>query len=200
MSQKYYAVKIGRCPGIYLSWDNCRLQVEGFPGAQYRSFSRLDDAGAYLTQTEADAPAAGDSSLMEAWVDGSFDAGTGVYSYAVVIWCDGKETLLAKRIENAEMAAMRNVAGEITGAVRAMKVALAAGVEELVIYHDYEGIEKWCTGAWRTNREGTRAYKAFYDRICDRLKIRFVKIKSHTGDPNNERADRLAKGVLGLPG
>ena len=79
---------------------------------------------------------------MEAWVDGSFDAGTGVYSYAVVIWCDGKETLLAKRIENAEMAAMRNVAGEITGAVRAMKVALAAGVEELVIYHDYEGIEK----------------------------------------------------------
>jgi ribonuclease H-related protein len=27
---KYYAVKVGRQPGIYLDWDSCKEQVNGF--------------------------------------------------------------------------------------------------------------------------------------------------------------------------
>ena len=29
---KYYAVKNGRKPGIYSSWDECKKQVEKFKG------------------------------------------------------------------------------------------------------------------------------------------------------------------------
>lgn len=42
--RKYYVVWTGHAPGIYDSWEECRQQVENFPGAQYKS---------YATQAEA---------------------------------------------------------------------------------------------------------------------------------------------------
>ena len=45
---KYYAVKIGKVPGIYMSWDECRENVSGFSGAEYKSFGTIEEARAYL--------------------------------------------------------------------------------------------------------------------------------------------------------
>jgi ribonuclease HI len=35
---KYYVVWIGKNPGIYNSWDQCKKQVEGADGAKYKGF------------------------------------------------------------------------------------------------------------------------------------------------------------------
>jgi ribonuclease HI len=43
-AMKYYAVRAGRVPGIYLSWDNCKQQVYGFPGALFKSFKTEAEA------------------------------------------------------------------------------------------------------------------------------------------------------------
>ena len=32
----WYAVKSGRKTGLFTSWDDCKLQVIGFPGASYK--------------------------------------------------------------------------------------------------------------------------------------------------------------------
>lgn len=42
--RKFYVVWIGRVPGIYDTWDDCREQVEGFPGARYKSFDSQTQA------------------------------------------------------------------------------------------------------------------------------------------------------------
>lgn len=42
--RKFYVVWEGLAPGIYDSWDECRLQVEGYPGAKYKSFNSQTDA------------------------------------------------------------------------------------------------------------------------------------------------------------
>lgn len=42
--RKFYVVWEGRSPGIYDSWDECKAQTEGFPGARYRSYDSQDDA------------------------------------------------------------------------------------------------------------------------------------------------------------
>lgn len=42
--QKYYVVWQGKVPGIYTSWDDCRLQVEGQEGAKYKSFKTMEEA------------------------------------------------------------------------------------------------------------------------------------------------------------
>ncbi len=41
---KFYVVWQGLNPGIYASWEECRLQVAGFENARYKSFPTLEDA------------------------------------------------------------------------------------------------------------------------------------------------------------
>lgn len=36
---KYYVVWNGKIPGVYDSWDKCRQNVQGFPGAKFKSFA-----------------------------------------------------------------------------------------------------------------------------------------------------------------
>ena len=45
---KFYAVKIGRNRGIFYTWDECKAQVDGFPGARYKSFQSLEEANEFL--------------------------------------------------------------------------------------------------------------------------------------------------------
>jgi viroplasmin and RNaseH domain-containing protein len=48
MPTKFYAVAIGHKAGIYMSWEECKLQVHKFKGAIYKSFKTKDEAKAFL--------------------------------------------------------------------------------------------------------------------------------------------------------
>jgi len=45
---KVYAVKRGRAPGIYDTWELCSAQVSGFSGAQFKSFPTREECLLYL--------------------------------------------------------------------------------------------------------------------------------------------------------
>jgi hypothetical protein len=46
---KYYAVRRGRVNNIiYTSWFECKAQVHQYPGAEYKSFTKYEQATAYL--------------------------------------------------------------------------------------------------------------------------------------------------------
>jgi ribonuclease HI len=36
---KFYVVWVGRSPGVYRSWEECQVQISGFDGARFMSFS-----------------------------------------------------------------------------------------------------------------------------------------------------------------
>lgn len=243
--KKYYAVKVGKTPGIYLTWEACKSQVDGVSGAVYKSFPTLSEAEAYVCPEAEVVVGAGDSVCPEAdvgvdvsvcldtdvdissgadagvddraggssqhdeqpdvplgehaavaYVDGSYNVATKEYSCGIVFLMGTEEIHIAEKGESAELAAMRNVAGEILGAELAMRKAVELGVRSLSIYHDYQGIASWCLGEWKTNKEGTKAYKEYFDSIRDRINIRFVKVKGHSGDKYNDMADELAKSVI----
>ncbi|WP_299054638.1 ribonuclease H family protein [uncultured Polaribacter sp.] len=42
--KKFYVVWNGRKKGVFTSWKVCKAQIEGFDGAQYKSFANLDEA------------------------------------------------------------------------------------------------------------------------------------------------------------
>lgn len=42
--RKYYVVWEGRATGVFDSWEECRDQVEGYPGAKYKAFPTSDAA------------------------------------------------------------------------------------------------------------------------------------------------------------
>ncbi|KAG2445321.1 hypothetical protein HYH02_008787 [Chlamydomonas schloesseri] len=45
---KYYAVRVGRKPGIYSDWAEVKPLVDGYAGAQHKSFKSRSEAEAYL--------------------------------------------------------------------------------------------------------------------------------------------------------
>lgn len=196
MAAKYYAVRCGRSTGVFFSWAECQKQVTGFSGAVFKSFTTKEEAEAFV-RGEADSISTEPGALI-AYVDGSYNVADGGFSYGMVILDGVTEQSFCERYEDEELASMRNVAGEIKGAEAAMRYAVQNGFQKLYIYHDYEGIARWCEGAWKTNKEGTKAYKAYYDSIKSQLEVKFVKVAAHTGDKYNEMADKLAKKALGL--
>ena len=111
---------------------------------------------------------------------------------------NGHELHLSNSFDDEEMASMRNVAGEIYGSLASMEYAIEHNVSHLTIYYDYMGIEKWCTGEWKTNKAGTLAYKKYYDRARKKVNITFQKVKGHSGDKYNDLADQLAKEACGI--
>ena len=206
----YYAVRVGKTPGIYKTWEECKAQVIGYKGAIYKGFAEKQDAEDFLrgglSASSTDAASDNDEnpqvepsvSEITAYVDGSFISGKS-FGCGCIILKDGEIIAeISKAYEDEELATMRNVAGEIKASELAMQYALDNGYTSLSIYHDYQGIASWCLGEWKTNKAGTIAYKQFYDDIKDKLKVHFIKVKGHSGDEYNEIADRLAKKALGI--
>ena len=218
--KKIYAVRKGRTPGLYLTWDDCKAQVDGFGGAEYKSFADASDAAGYLglSGTDADkallkagithdtAPLSSADNFPEgvrAYVDGSYDASTGRFSCGVVMIrtnADGsiKTRELSHAFDDAEAAKQRNVAGEIMGAKTAIDFCLRQGIPEVEIYHDYEGVGKWADGLWKANNPLTQGYRGYVAKARERMKITFIKVAAHTGNKYNELADSLAKQALGI--
>ena len=138
-----------------------------------------------------------DELRVAVYVDGSYiPTIPDTFSFGVVFIHHGTVETYAEKIIDAEEAQMRNVAGEIHGAVFAMGKCLEKGISEINLYYDYVGIEKWCTGEWKANKRGTKALREYYELIKGQLTVHFHKVASHTGVMYNEMADQLAKNAL----
>lgn len=219
--QKYYAVKNGKIKGVYFTWKDCQAMVIGYPNAVYKSFEDPYEAMDFAMGKKAGSKAASetvdenntysevdkekvsesgagevsiDENTIEAYVDGSFDASRKKYGSGGVLIKNGEVIdRFSKEGTNPDNVSMRNVAGEIEASMHAMQYCVDNGYKNLVIYFDYNGIEKWCTGEWKANKNGTKEYRKFYDGISEKLNVSFVKVKAHTGVEYNEMADQLAK-------
>ena len=230
LAKKVYAVKKGKTTGIFMTWEDCKAQVDGFAGAEYKSFADPQDAMAYLglysggkgaskgasksnaanKNNGASANGGVGASTEEllppgnrAYVDGSYDNASNRFSCGVVIIETDKngisETTELKAVFEDDVAALqRNVAGEVMGAKTAIDYCLENGIDDIEIYHDYEGVGKWADGLWKANNPLTQGYKQFIADARRVMSIRFVKVKAHAGNKYNEMADKLAKQALDL--
>ncbi len=214
---KYYAVKTGRVPGIYDNWEECRGQVEGYSGAEYKSFKLKKDAKAYIMGEEPEqeklkqdmpepnsrkplpAPEPAESECEAVvYVDGSYNVKTGEYSFGAVLIINGAMYGFSHRYNDEDAAKMRNVAGEIAGAEFALKYAQQMGIGSIEIFYDYQGIASWALGEWKANLEATQRYAQLYRKISEQVYVKFTKEKGHSGDLYNDMADRIAKNELGI--
>lgn len=188
---KYYAVKTGRKPGIYTSWGEAQPQIKGFSGAKYKSFTSEKEALAFMDDAGQNA----DISLeYEAYVDGSFDARNKQYGSGAVI-LKNKKPIAELSIPGNDPKYIESfqIAGEVFASIAVMEWAIAQGVPELGIYYDYQGIASWATGEWQAKKAVSIDYVLAYRKLADKVKVRFIKVKGHSGDTYNDKADELAK-------
>lgn len=165
--KKYYAVKVGNKPGIYETWAECEIQVKGVSGAQYKSFTSMNDAEKYISGCE-DSSIESDCMTKEtektatneeieytikelqenevvAFVDGSYNSKEEKSGFGVIIVDEkGVETSLYRAFTKqyrADFLELRNVSAELEGVKEAIKWAIAYNKSKITIFYDYAGIE-----------------------------------------------------------
>ena len=195
-----------RIKAIVISYEPHRLASGcSQPGAKFKSFATKQEAEQYLqgnaiTTTATTVPRSEIETEGDyAFVDGSFNKDTSVYGYGGFLSVNRMRHPIHGSGSDPEMSSMRNVAGEIEGALTAARKAYEMGVTKFIILYDYVGIEEWVTGGWKCNKKGTAAYRdKMREMISKGMVISFVKVAAHTGIPGNEYADKLAKYAVGL--
>lgn len=198
MSQKkYYAVKKGRKTGIFDKWNECKKQIEGFSGAIYKGFTNYEDAHKFLNgEIKNEVINKKNIKKIESYVDGSYSDEYNNYSYGCVILYENEIIKLLGVGSNKEYISMRNVAGELLGTMKAIEWAYENKCDSIMIYHDYEGIDRWANGTWKANKQGTKEYSKFIKKYRNYLEIGFKKVQAHSGNFYNEEADKLAKQAI----
>lgn len=216
---KYYAVVDGHSkkPMILESWEKCKKEVTGASGVKFKSFVRLEDAKKFIIDhggtldgsheeqpklsKESDkvirkfarSPEEENLSTVEIYVDGSYETSTQRYAFGLVVVEKGEEIHASCGAYKDEYSSMRNVAGEVLGAQKAMLYAMENEYTQLDLYYDYQGIESWAKGTWKRNNLLTQGYYSFYQDVKQKLQVNFFKVKGHSGDRFNDRADQMAK-------
>lgn len=206
MSKKFYAVRIGRQPGIYEDWEQAKAEVDGYPNASYKSFKNLADAQTFMGQTthtpenkeeknSTIEPTSTDTVI--AYVDGSFDKSSQRYSFGAVLIQDDLVLQKLSRVgDNPKYQGSWQIAGEVFGALHAIQWAIEHQFKKIIVHYDYLGIEKWALGEWRTNKNVSIDYVQSFKKLASQIEVEFVKVKAHSGVQYNEMADQIAKDAL----
>ncbi|WGS64656.1 ribonuclease H1 domain-containing protein [Marinitoga aeolica] len=197
--KKYYAVKKGRKTGIYENWEDANKQVNGFRGAEYKSFSSLEDAKEYMGLENKKIKSTNfnnNQNKVIAYVDGSYNDKEKIYGSGVYIIHNGVEKEFYKYGKDANFINTRNVVGEIIATLLALEYAKNKNAIEIDIHYDYDGIKKWAVEEWKTKSDIAKIYKMKLEEYKKYLSINFYKVKSHTNNPGNTKADELAKKAI----
>lgn len=215
MVSKIYAVKKGRVPGIYFTWDNCKAQTNGYPEAVFKSF-RLSEAqaavdfvcGILSDSTQTNKPnslgtskSAGtkpinvcDSDFLHIYTDGSYNKDTKLAGYGAVILAN-EIVHLSGQVESYGGA---QVNGELEAVRKSVDWAIRNGYRSVCIHHDYTGVGKWADGEWKVNRDYTQKYAEYIARQREIIGISFEQVPAHSGITYNEMADKLARSGCNL--
>jgi len=131
--------------------------------------------------------------FINIYVDGSYINRSIGYGGIILI---GSEPVyeFSGKLTDEKLLSMRQVAGEIYAVIHALEwLESNYGNRKLRIkfFYDYEGLEKWANGDWKTNNLLTFKYKDIMFNLPH--EIQWIKIKSHSNDFYNDKADSLAK-------
>jgi ribonuclease HI len=199
--KKFYAVRVGKKVGVYTTWAECQQYTKGVSGASFKSFTTMEEAKDFInpksTHTFSDEK---DASIIDIFIDGSFEQSLQRYSFGMVVDSDERVTL-NKCFNDERFLVNRNVSGELLGAMYAFGWILENKKENVLyrINYDYEGIEKWATSDWKSNKALTKCYAVISKYVMGLVDIKFNKVPAHSGVELNEVVDQLAKEALAQP-
>ncbi|MBN3326595.1 RNH1 Ribonuclease, partial [Atractosteus spatula] len=131
----FYAVRKGKKPGVYNTWDECKCQVDKFPSAVFKKFASEEEAWAFVgTKTEEPVASseAGNSSSSEV-------EHTGSESLTILATSCGSKRLCpdSGEAESASKRLKRTVEGsEYTSSVRVGDDSFTYMGDAVVVYTD----------------------------------------------------------------
>jgi len=146
---KFYVVWKGRNPGIYDNWDDCKTQVSGYDGAQYRSYENRTEAlkafqegyktsrSQKATTSSRNIPRSGiiKNSIS---VDAACSGNPGMMEYRGVVTTSGQQLFHQGPYRDGT-----NNIGEFLALVHALAALKKQGKEDVTIYSDSKTAISW---------------------------------------------------------
>jgi ribonuclease HI len=211
VKKKYYAVRQGYRPGIYLSWDDCKVQVEGFAGAKYKGFATREEAEQFMngnSPSPATRPRLPDQPAAEIppgqvviYADGACSGNPGPGGYGTVV-LEGKN----RKELSAGFRKTTNNRMEMLGCIAGLETLTKPSV--VTIYSDSSYVvnavtkgwaAKWRSNGWQRKAENGEFVDALNADLCAQMlelcevhKVRFEWVRGHSGNKENESCDVLA--------
>jgi ribonuclease HI len=151
--QKYYVVWKGVNPGVYKDWESAKQQINGYEGAQYKSFATLNEANLAYTmnpynfigkKVNADKINPIKNLNKEGilpnsiCVDAACSGNPGDMEYRGVETLSGKEIFHMGPLKNGT-----NNVGEFLGLVHALALLKKKDLKSYVIYTDSKTAIAW---------------------------------------------------------
>ncbi len=150
--KKYYVVWEGNRPGIYLTWNECREQISGYPGARYKAFKTLEAAEEAYTSSFADFISEGQSKrkvkpetplppevILNSWsVDAACSGNPGELEYRGVVTQSGEEIFRVGPYQQGT-----NNIGEFLAIVHALALLKKQNDDKTPLYSDSRTAILW---------------------------------------------------------
>lgn len=209
MATKYYAVAVGRTPGIYTDWPTTEQMVKGFSKAIYKSFPTIEEANKFIEQnnavisqssTEYSPHTSPLPNKNVIYTDGSHINNACGFGVVILASNGDKYTAYGKVPNNVAIPAPTNNIGELY----AIYVALSLMQGDAIIYTDSKYcilcitsyIHKWMKNNWKksdgTDVANVHLITGIYNKMQNR-DVTFKHVSAHTGIELNEEADKLSK-------
>ena len=207
----YYAVAIGKEPGIYSSWNECENQVKGFKGAKFKKFNNEDEAKHFI---HSYSNATNESIDQDYYVytdgacskNGSKDAIAGIGVY----FGKNDRRNVSKKID---LRPTNNVA-ELSAMICACKLIesdLKSGKHITIVSDSHYAIlcatsygQKNNNMEWKKEIPNKELVKTLYDFVVQYNHLQFLHIEAHSNKQDvhsmgNHYADLLATNSLKSP-
>jgi ribonuclease HI len=220
MAKKFYVVWRGAKTGVFHDWPTTHALVDGFAGAQYKSFPSLSEAEAafrsgaparssaasaaskprVVRTDHADAVAASDTVIF---CDGACDPNPGKAGSGMAVYRAG---VLDSLWYGAYNPTGTNNTAELNALLQALMLAKTEIDADKTVQvrsdssYGLNAVTKWAAGwkkrGWRKaegeikNLEIIQELYALYQEIADDVKLEHVS--AHVGIEGNELADRMA--------
>jgi len=224
--KKFYAVVEGRKPGIYTRWfgeGGALAQVDHFSGAVFKGFATLKEAERFMAQAPSRIRARKPRQPKPSPPSGRPPKPPKAAAAPVTIYTDGGAlnnpgpggygVVLLENDERREMSGGYRLTTNNRMELTACIVGLQSLQEpsDITLYSDsryvVDGITKGWARRWRQKgwqkSNGTPALNPdLWEKLldaCSRHRVRFVWVKGHAGNPENERCDRLANQMAVRP-
>lgn len=218
-SNRRYVVWVGREPGIYRTWEECKAQTDRFEGARFKRFNTPSDAETAfaqwpksrqpVTQVKVEPSKPLNDYHYTLFCDGGCHPNPGASGTGLAVMMGGNIKELWYGFHEAEGT---NNRAELVGMIKGLEYCASlrsqgyiSGTRKAAICCDsqytIDCVTKWATG-WRKRgwiktdggeiQNLALVQKAFelYEKLKNQVDIR--KVKAHSGILGNELADVLA--------
>lgn len=193
LQKVFYAVRIGRVPGLYKTWPECESQVKSFPGAEFKKFSNLSEAKQYLNPSKTTSkPKVSSLEGFKLFTDGGSRNNPGIAGCGAILFKDNKKVASSyKYLGNF----ISNNVAEYQGLILGLIIAQIEGASSVEIFSDSALIVKQIQGKWQVIHPDMIILNEAVQKLLKNFKD--VKIK-HIERSKNKEADFLSNLAMDL--